>query len=222
MQRTLPITSRFDNGEGCGQGHGIWPLYVGLFLVLLSFFIMLVGLSETQSAKASAVAEGSRSSFRAQPGRVERDKDLAMPGAAALAKLGRDLGGLHRLIEVEQAGSGEELRVTLPASELFLPQGVDLQGDSTRLLDRVVAACGAAPPGSRLEVAFSLGRPEGDEQGGALSLAVRRNGAFARALVARGASPDAVSVGIDQNQPELASLVFRYLPLASPKPDRDE
>lgn len=219
MQRPLPFTNRFDNGEGCGQGHGIWPLYVGLFLVLLSFFIMLVGLSETQSARASAVAQGLRLLFPAQPGRMERDKDLTTPGAAALAKLGRDLEGLYRLIEVEQDGRGEELRVTLPASELFLPDRPDLRGDSTRLLDRVVAACGAAPPCSRLEVAFSLGRPERDQQGGALALAVRRDGAFARALVARGASPDAVSVGIDHNQPERASIVFRYLPLASPNPD---
>jgi hypothetical protein len=55
-------------GDGAGRGTGVWPLYVGLFLALLTFFIMLVGLAEPDSAKTSAVDDDPPATFDGQPG----------------------------------------------------------------------------------------------------------------------------------------------------------
>jgi outer membrane protein OmpA-like peptidoglycan-associated protein len=200
--------------DGPGQSTGVWPLYVGLLLVLLTFFIMLVGLSKPDSAKTSAVVDSLQATFGTQPGMMRDEEGLFAPGRSALAELGGELAGLLRVERVQRAASGEELRVTLPASELFPPDSAEVREKSMALIDRVVAALGAPPNGVRLEVAFLLGAQQAgdasrEEGGGELALSIRRGGAFARALVSRGAPPAAVAIGIDAGLPGRALLAFR-------------
>src|SRR5512132_1939799 len=166
-------------GDGAGRGTGVWPLYVGLFLVLLTFFIMLVGLAEPDFGKTSAVDDNLQARFETRPGSPGSDQGLFAPGASALAELGGDLVGLLRVARVQRAARGEELRVTLPASELFSPDGAELRETCLPFLDRVAATLGAPPGGVRLDLAFSLGvGPAGEwsrgEGGDELPLAVRR------------------------------------------------
>jgi hypothetical protein len=203
------MDERYEGGAN-GQSHGIWPLYVGLFLILLSFFIMLAGLSKNDAAETLAVADSPRLTFRPQPAWPHSD-DGVFSESAALDGLGGELAGLLRMPLVERPGRGQELRLTFPASELFPAKSAELRDESTPLIDRVVAAFGASPPGNRLEVAFSLGRSDGDDASDQLALAVRRDAAFAHALVARGAPPGAVTIGIDANPSGRASLAFRYV-----------
>jgi outer membrane protein OmpA-like peptidoglycan-associated protein len=200
--------------DGPGQSTGVWPLYVGLLLVLLTFFIMLVGLSKPDSAKTSAVVDSLQTTFGTQPGMMRDEEGLFAPGRSALAELGGDLAGLLRVARVHLAAGGEELRVTLPASELFPPDSAEVRETSMPLIDRVVAALGAPPNGVRLELAFLLGVQQAGgasrgEGGGELALSIRRGGAFARALVSRGAPPAAVAIGIDAGLPGRALLAFR-------------
>lgn len=198
----------YDSADG--PGNGIWPLYVGLFLVLLSFFIMLVASSRTEMAKAPAVGQTPRVRPEAQSGRSRPEEDRPTPTATALGELGGDLAGLLRLARGEQAGRGEELRVTLPVSELFASNSAELREETTPFIDRIVAALGAPPPGSRLDLSFSLNRPKGEPQGDEFALAIRRDAAFARTLVARGAPPAAIAIGIAPGESGLALLAFRY------------
>jgi hypothetical protein len=208
------MDERYDGGAS-GQGHGIWPLYVGLFLILLSFFIMLAGTSKNNAVKTSAVVDSLRLTFRPQSAWSRSDDDVYSQSAVALDGLGGELVGLLRLARIERPGRGDELRVTFPASELFAENSAELRDESTPLIDRVVAAFGALPPGSRFEVAFSLGRQDGDDASDELALAIRRDGAFAHALVARGAPPNAVAIGIDASASGRASLAFRYVSFES-------
>jgi flagellar motor protein MotB len=201
-------------GDGPGQGTGIWPLYVGLLLVLLTFFIMLVGLSKPDAGKTSAVVDSLQATFGTQPGIMRDEEGLFAPGRSALAELGGDLAGLLRVARVQRAAGGEELRVTLPASEVFPPDSAEVRETSMPLIDRVVAALGAPPNGVRLEVAFLLGARQAGgasrrEGGDELTLSIRRGGAFARTLVARGAPPAAIAIGLDPGHPGQALLAFR-------------
>ena len=213
-------------GDGASRGTGVWPLYVGLFLVLLTFFIMLVSTSRPDSGKTSAVVDSLQATFAARKGSSPDDEGLFAPGASALAELGGDLAGLLRVANVRRAAGGQELRVTVPASELFSAETAELRETCPPFIDRVVATLAAPPSGVRLELAFVLGarpaaasrRKAGDE----LALAVRRGGAFARALVARGAPPAAVAIGLDPGHPGQALLAFRdspFKPAAQGAPD---
>jgi outer membrane protein OmpA-like peptidoglycan-associated protein len=202
------------SSDGASQGTSIWSLYVGLFLVLLTFFIMLAGFSRPDSARTSAVVDSLQATFGTQPVSLRDDEGLFAPGSSALAELGGDLAGLLRVAHVQRAARGEELRVTLPESELFPPDSAEVRDTSMPAIDRVVAALSMPPNGVRLEVAVSLGvqgavdtsrGQDGDE----VALAIRRAGALARALVSRGAAPAAIAIGIDSRQPGRALLAFR-------------
>ena len=197
------MEDRYDSADGLGQG--IWSLYVGLFTVLLSFFIMLVGSSRTDIAIASGVGESPRMISTAETSRARREENPSTP----LGELGGDLAGLLRSVGGERAERDEELLVTLPVSELFAPDRAELRSESTPFIDRVAAALGAPPPASRLEVRFSLDRPVA-EQREELALALRRDEAFARALVSRGAPASAIAIGVAPDQSGLALLAFRY------------
>lgn len=200
-------------GDAASRGAGVWPLYVGLFLVLLTFFIMLVSTSRPDTGKTSAVVDSLQATFAARPGSSRDDEGLFVPGASALAELGGDLVGLVRVAHVRRAAGGQELGVTVPASELFSPDTAEVRETCLPFIDRLVATLAAPPSGVRLELAFSLGvgpaaasgRKGEDER----ALAVRRGGAFARALVARGAPPATVAIGLDPDHPGQALLAFR-------------
>jgi hypothetical protein len=191
------------------QGPGVWPLYVGLFLVLLVFFIMLVGQSRPDFA--SAQVETSPDRFTEQPTARDGGGGLA-PDAAALAELGGELAGWARFERVEDPSRSEELRMTLYASQLFAPDSAELCGAAAGLIDRAVAALSAPPTGARLEMSLSLGLSPGEGSFSETSergLAIRRAASFARALIARGAPPHAIAVGLAPGQPERAQLAFR-------------
>ena len=75
--------------DEASRSTGVWPLYVGLFLVLLTFFIMLVSTSRPDSGKISAVVDSLQGTFAARPGSSPDDEGLFAPGASALAELSR-------------------------------------------------------------------------------------------------------------------------------------
>ena len=80
--------------DEASRSTGVWPLYVGLFLVLLTFFIMLVSTSGPDSAKTSAVVDSLQATFATRAASTRDDEGLFAPGASALAELGGDLAGL--------------------------------------------------------------------------------------------------------------------------------
>jgi hypothetical protein len=166
---------------------------------------MLVGSSKTDIAIASGVGESPRMVSKVETSRPRRGEDPLTP----LMELGGDLAGLLRSVRGERPARDEELLITLPVSELFAPDGAELRDESAPFIDRVAAALSAPPPASRLEVRFSLNQPDA-EQRAELALALRRDGAFARALVARGAPPSAIAIGVAPDQSGLALLSFRY------------
>ena len=208
------------DADDTSSGNGIWPLYVGLFLALLTFFIVLVSISQPDQTRAQAVVGSLQTTFggRSEAGSDEaRDEGLFAAGASALAELGGDLNGLLRIERVARSSRGDELRLSLRASELFSAESADLRPMSTALIDRIVAAFGATPPGLRLDMAFTLGigdgadgQAPGGQIGDSREVAMGRCGALARAMVSRGAPPAAIAVGLDPDQPGRAVLSFRF------------
>jgi MotA/MotB-like proton-channel complex protein len=204
------------DADDTSSGNGIWPLFVGLFLALLTFFIVLVSISQPDQTRAQAVVGSLQTTFG---GRSEAgsDEGLFAAGASALTELGGDLNGLLRIERVARSSRGDELRLSLPASELFSAESADLRPMSTALIDRIVAAFGVTPPGLRLDMAFTLGigdgadgHAPGGQIGDSREVAIGRCGALARALVSRGAPAAAIAVGLDPDQPGRAVLSFRF------------
>ena len=211
-----------EENDGATSGDGIWPLYVGLFLALLTFFIVLVSISQPDQLRSEAVVGSLKTTFGSGP---RSDDGLFAAGASALAELGGDLNGLVRIERIEGASRGDQLQLILSASELFTADGAVLREPSKVLIDRVVAAFGAMPAGLRLNMAFTLGiapgpgsmassveSAGGDQDGDFREIGIGRCGILARTLVNRGAPPAAIAVGIDQGPRGRAMLSFRITP----------
>lgn len=203
--------------DGGLPGHGnVWSVFAALYLVVFAFFILLVSASRPDAQKSVALVEGLRTAFSSDAG-LDDDDALFVAGRSALAELAGDLQGVLRIARVNHARRGEELRLTLAEVDLFDTGSAEPSVAAMPLIDRVVTALDAPPPGLRL--AMTLTMPEGRSSPLApngvaidqpLSQAARRAAGFAAVLVARGASPTTITVGVAERRAPEVLLVFRF------------
>lgn len=196
---TLPFGAGVPGGvAGAGQGGGA-PLYayLGLFMLMLAFFILLNAISHFHQDKVGAVIRSVDQAF-AMPltGRGGAGGEEAGQQAAAASL--RDLGDLVRtqlaLAKVDAGADGTTLAVILPASDLFVGDTLAIRPDRIALMDRVAATLAPRPQGVQIQAEI-LFATQGVADSAPL---VARAGAMARALVANGVPPAPLSVGLER------------------------
>lgn len=188
------------DGRG-GGGQGGQLLYLGLFILLLAFFILLNSVSHFHNEKVGAVIRSVDDAFSNQallsgaPG----DRQQSLREAARAVS---DLGDLIRaelpLAKVEAGARAGTLLVTLPANALFVGDGLSLRPGQQGLMDRIARVLEPRPATGvavRGEMLFAVA----DDADTAPLVA--RAGALARALTALGAAAPALSVGLEKGQP---------------------
>jgi hypothetical protein len=209
----------------------IWPIFIGLQLVLLACFLTLIGGSATPRAGSRMVEDpGPYPAVSAHtvvsPARaVSAAAGTApLPGAAwALSELAADVAERLQPVEVERTADGHAFRMLVPIASVFKPGRAEPREAVVAVLDRIVAALTNTPDGLKLDVSLRLplapsavDAGTGAGSGGETTLALRRGAAFAAILRARGGPPDAVRVGVRlgdvPDEPELALLLLRLAP----------
>lgn len=182
------------NGPTVGGG-GPTYVYLGVFLLLLAFFILLNAVSHFHDQKVGAVLRSVDSAF-STPGAGGRGGAAA--GFEATAAELRQLGDLVRTqlplaqVEVVQPDAGA-LILTITQADLFTPTGAAVRADRMALLDRmarVLRPRSGAPPVTAELLFATRDTPD-------TAPLVTRAGALARALVADGAPPATLSVGLE-------------------------
>lgn len=180
-------------------------LFLGLYLVVLAFFILLVSISTLEVAKSKKVLQSLSSTFtsivppsaslqalKAQDGDVLAGREFQQQITGIYAtELGID--------RVETVQPGRQMRLLLSSDSLFFQGEARIRPAMYPLLDRTVAALSNRPPGLRFDMEFVIGTPtlaDGKTMPIAQTLEVERAGAFARAMFERGMPPDSVSVGM--------------------------
>lgn len=182
-------------------------VFLGLYLLILAFFILLVSLSTIEEMKARAVMESLSTTFgNEQPG----DTTLGVNGGDNSPLIVQDfvaaVARMVRVAEVKTLSPGRLMRVSLPAAAVFAA-GADTPRPSLYpLLDRAVASLSSPPPGLRVEMEFALS-PSGAASDQAL--AARRADGFAREMLARGAPPASLSIALAPEAGDDAWLTFR-------------
>ena len=196
----LPLPGGMPGGAvDTGQGGGA-PLYsyLGLFMLMLAFFILLNAISNFHQDKVGAVLRSVDDAF-AMPlagGRgAASGRDTGQQGAAASL---RDLGDMARtqlaLAKVEAGADGRTLAVILPVSELFVENTLSIRPDRIALMDRIAATLALRPDAGQVQAEILF-----DTQGvGDVAPLVARAGAIARALVDNGVPPAPLSVGLER------------------------
>ncbi|MGB0748408.1 MAG: hypothetical protein ACPGO3_06650 [Magnetospiraceae bacterium] len=195
-------------------------LFLGLYLLILAFFILLVSISSFEEIKSRAVIESVNTTFANLLPTSQRLQTVTGESGDILAGRGfhRDMEGLFAsAIQIEESQvlhPGRHMVMRTRASAFF-PEGSTVPRDTlTPLLDRVVAALSRRPRGLMFQLELVIRAPT--DAAGALplgkSLETDRAGAFARELLARGAPRDAIAVAVRPGQAGEIDLHFLVQP----------
>ncbi|MCR4378513.1 MAG: hypothetical protein NUV50_10545 [Rhodospirillales bacterium] len=201
-------------------------LFLGLYLVLLAFFIMLVSISTPEEAKSKQVMNSLSSafasivppsvdlqSFRSKDGDVLAGQEFQQQVTGIFAtELGID--------KIETIQPGRQMRLILASDNLFFQGEARIRPAMFPLLDRTVAAMSNRPAGMRFDLEFVIGTPtlsDGKTMPIAQTLEIARAGAFARAMFERGIPPDSVSVGMRPGHVGEAVIWFYTRDIAADK-----
>ena len=193
------------------SGNATIIIYLSLFLLLLVFFIMLVAHSLPRDYRVRAVMSSVEHSF-AQPQSRATETAPGQGSAALVALTGlKRLGELFEtelaIVKVEKSLPGRVLVAATETNELFEDGTSFVRRERIGLLDRIAREIGDHS-GVHYEVDFLIAigpEPAGQPRFGD---PVAQAAALGRALIADGAPPDAVSVGIEPGEAGSARFLF--------------
>lgn len=175
-------------------------LFLGLFLLLLAFFILLNALATREEIRTRAVINSLILTFQA-PKEEVRSKEIFISALAPVPDPEDIIEQFERiwvaaipLLKMERLSQGRTMQVIMPTNELFVGPGDDLRSDRQTLFVNTAKALSYKADGfvNELEFVFGSGREEGSDGD---SVQIRRAAAISRELVANGAPPDTVTVG---------------------------
>lgn len=202
--------------EHSPAGDGSITLFLGLFLLILAFFILLVSISTIEKVKSTVVQDSLTSAFSTILPPVTSPTTLTALEGEILAgpQFQDEVRGLFetslQVAKVEVVQPGRLMVVDIPADVLFLPGEATFQPTQQPLFDRIVASVSGAPPGLRFDMEFVIGVPYVKERDlpSAQTLEIARAGAFAREMATRGVPPQSIVVGVRRGDPKNVAIYF--------------
>lgn len=186
-------------------GDSTVALFLGLYLVVLAFFILLVSISSVEDVKSNKVMSSLSSTFTSLlPPSSDLTTFTAKDGdIVAGQEFQQQVTGIYATVlgvdKVEIVQPGKQMRLLLKADSLFFDGEARIRPAIYPLLDRTVASLSNRPRGLRFDLEFMIGTPasaDGKTMPVTQTLEVERAGAFARAMNERGIPPDSLSVGM--------------------------
>jgi len=206
----------FDEAIGRpGGGGDTYTVFLGLYLLILAFFIILVSISSQEEVKAKAVQDSLTSTFANLMTTSSLTTFTGQTGEIVAGQQFEDrIEGLFasavQVAKVKIVQPGRQMRVILPSNSLFFPDKAEIRPAQFQFLDRMVASLSNRPPGWRYEMEFVIGSEYAIGQSLPIgeTLEIQRGGAFAREMRARGAPPSSMSIGLEAGNP--AEITFWF------------
>jgi len=198
------------------QSPDIVPIFLGLFLLVLAFFIMLVSISTFEPVKSTAVMDSLSSTFTtvlpptSDPTEFNAKDGDIIAGEAFQEQITSIFSTAIQIEKIEVVQPGRLMRLHMPSSALFRADEAAVREDMLPLLDRIVASLSNRPPGLRQDMEVIIGTALTGNFYLPLqqSLEMSRVGELARTIIGRGAPPDSVSVGIKSGDQGNISIWF--------------
>jgi len=170
---------------------------VGLFLILLTFFIMLVSISQQNLQKQTITTESVTRTFSGEVEQGQTEEDiLRREVVAGIAR--KAFGNVASYfpggeLEVEQ--HKDRIALRLPLKAFFAPQKSTLLYAQKPFIDDLATLLGHAISGVTQELTVTLRTP--DLSPAAQTLAAQRAGVLTRSLLAAGAPVEQMSAAVE-------------------------
>ncbi len=199
-------------------------LFLGLYLILLAFFILLSTISSLSQSKSAAAVGSLNSTFRSDP------RVAALTGSSIL--IARSAGELdHSVliairatftatplgISVNETTIGNAVRFVVPAETIFRPGSSVVQAEAGELFAKLSQALESNVIGFRNEVEIEV--RTGDElsvAGPELTLLVNRAGVLARGMVEHKVPARSIQTGLRAGTPDTIAFFFRQRDESAP------
>ena len=210
MSDEMPKPSEADEA-------GAVTLMLGLYLIMLAFFILLNAISESSEEKAKQVAESVAEGFGFQlDGPVNMRDDVEVTINPVFDQIARDIQGIiesHVAIKNFRLSSSDgNMVLRIKSTELFAPRRVRIRPEMADLFTDLGDLIATSRPGMKMEAEVLVNGLEAEARGTKLSpqeLAGRRATLFVRALIERGVDERALTaMAIESRKPEV-KLFFK-------------
>ena len=200
-------------------------LFLGLYLILLAFFILLSTISSLSASKSAAAVGSINSAFRSDS-RIEALTGDSILLARGAGQLDRNLLGAVRASfsgafpneEVDETVIGKAVRFVLSTDRIFQPGSPEVQEEAENLFERLAASLESSVFGFRNEVEVVL-RTGADLRSGEdpeRQLLIERAGTLAREMVAKGVHVRSVQIGLRAGTSGTIAFFFRQTDEAAP------
>ncbi len=199
-------------------------LFLGLYLILLAFFILLSTISSLSASKSEAAVGSINSAFRSDS-RIEALTGDSILVARGAGQLDRNLLGAVRASfssafpneEINETVIGGAVRFVISADRIFQPGSPALQEEAD-LFERLAASLESSVLGFRNEVEVVLRTGEdlrsGENPEG--RLLIERAGTLAREMLAKGVFARSVQTGLRAGTSGTIAFFFRQTDEAAP------
>ena len=197
-------------------GGSTTTLFLGLYLLVLAFFILLVAISTRETIRSEAVMDSLTSAFSATlPPNTDLTAFNARQGDVLArqtfqAEITEIFTTAMQVAKITVVRPGRLMQIVVPTDTIFFAGEARIRPPQYILMDRIVTTLSGAPAGLRYELEFVVGTPGGigatlDAQG---SLEMRRAATFARELATRGGPPRSVAIGLKPGDPAKTVISF--------------
>ncbi|MCW8915301.1 MAG: hypothetical protein OQK24_05525 [Magnetovibrio sp.] len=199
------------------DGPNTVALFLGLYLVILAFFILLVTISTIEETKSKKVMDSLSSTFTSiVPPSADLQSFKSKDGdVLAGQEFQQQVTGIFStalgIDKVDTIQPGRQMRLVLKADSLFFQGEAKIRPALFPMLDRMVAALSSRPAGLRFDMEFVIGAEtsgDGKTMPTTETLELKRAGAFANELNARGIPPDSIAVGMRPGHVDEVTLWF--------------
>ncbi|MGB1547698.1 MAG: flagellar motor protein MotB [Alphaproteobacteria bacterium] len=194
-------------------------LFVGLYLLLLAFFVLLNVISTLDEQRVKQVLDSVTATFRSDFGPLTSRPVYSSDSDAPLVS-NRFLSDVEQLFEnampVDQVDiliHGSLLEVVLKADTLFVPGEADILPEYAPLFEKLQKVTELGPSDDRYSIGIVMGSPpitqERLAKGETLEMA--RAGSIARRMRNQGTPASSIYTGIAHDDPKLLRLLFRVI-----------
>ncbi len=205
-----------DDEPQAAQKDPTLALFLGLYLILLAFFVLLNTMASLKEDRVKAVIGSLLSTFSTEILNTQNPTEFTASVGDILAtkEFHREIRDFFEvavpLSRVELFSAGSVMRIRMPADQLFEASSIVIREDRDDLIFRIVRALKRRVAGLRYEVEFSTftGPFLGDEAVTGQVIEIARAGAFARAIQDSGAPVNSLTIGAQPGNPGEIELTF--------------
>jgi len=195
-----------DSGPAPTEGQTDDPtvvVFLGLYLLLLAFFILLNTISSFDAKKSESAKDSVGAAFsdilppvlRAREEKISKGAVLALDSYQGQVQAA--LATIISLVETTSLGEGQ-LRVNTSVEELFDAKGEELNEDALAFMDKIARVLRRKEPGVRrqLEIVIGVGDTLPEQVDAGSSTELRQVSVFIHQLVEREVEPGLISIGL--------------------------